>query len=94
MIGIAFVAGFFSIGAQICAVALSPTLYDTALRATGVGWAMAAGRTGAIVGPLIGGALLAGGLSPAALFLMVGAVSLLAAVTMGILSTIKPETAV
>ena len=94
MIGIAFVAGFFSIGAQICTVALSPTLYDTALRATGVGWAMAAGRTGAIVGPLIGGALLAGGLSPAALFLMVGAVSLLAAVTMGILSTIKPATAV
>lgn len=93
MVGIAFLAGFFSLGAQICAVALSPTLYTTALRATGVGWAMAAGRTGAIVGPLAGGALLAGGLSPATLFLMVGAVSLVAAVTMGILSTIKESLA-
>src|SRR6202012_3848242 len=58
MIGVAFLAGFFSIGAQIGTVAISPTIYATNLRGTGVGWAVAAGRSGAIVGPLLGGALL------------------------------------
>lgn len=76
---LAFLAGGFSIGAQMTAVALTPTFYHTGLRATGVGWSMAAGRIGAIVGPIVAGVLLGLGLSARALFLIAGCVSALAA---------------
>jgi MFS transporter, AAHS family, 4-hydroxybenzoate transporter len=89
MIGVAFLAGFFSIGAQIGTVAISPTIYATILRGTGVGWAVAAGRSGAIVGPLLGGALLGMRLSSTTLFVIVATVSLTAAVAMGNLSLIR-----
>lgn len=36
-------------------------LYPTEIRATGVGWAVGAGRAGAVVGPLLGGYLLQSG---------------------------------
>jgi AAHS family 4-hydroxybenzoate transporter-like MFS transporter len=90
LVCVAFLAGFLSIGAQMCTVALCPMFYKTSLRATGVGWSMAAGRIGAIVGPVIGGVLLAAGLSAWALFLIVGGVSLLASVAMLVLGAIKP----
>jgi AAHS family 4-hydroxybenzoate transporter-like MFS transporter len=32
--------------------------YPTSIRATGVGWALAVGRIGSIVGPVVGGILL------------------------------------
>ncbi|SMG26718.1 MFS transporter [Paraburkholderia susongensis] len=72
---VAFAAGFFSMGAQLCTVALSASFYETFLRATGIGCAMAAGRTGAIVGPVFGGMLLASGVGFATLFAMAGATS-------------------
>ncbi|HET6838627.1 MAG TPA: MFS transporter [Bradyrhizobium sp.] len=53
-----FVAGFCIVGGQIAANALAATFYPTAMRATGVGWALGIGRVGSIVGPLVGGALL------------------------------------
>jgi AAHS family 4-hydroxybenzoate transporter-like MFS transporter len=74
----AFVAGFLSIGAQMCMVALCATFYETALRATGVGWSLGVGRIGAIVGPAVGGMLIAAGMSMSILFLIAGAVSLAA----------------
>jgi AAHS family 4-hydroxybenzoate transporter-like MFS transporter len=85
LIGVAFLSGFFSIGAQMCTVALTSTYYSTALRATGVGWSMAAGRTGAISGPVIGGALIATGLNAPILFLIGGLVSFAAGGTVFIL---------
>jgi AAHS family 4-hydroxybenzoate transporter-like MFS transporter len=39
--------------------ALAVSLYPTEIRTTGVGWAAAMGRVGSIVGPAVGGALLA-----------------------------------
>jgi AAHS family 4-hydroxybenzoate transporter-like MFS transporter len=75
----AFFAGAFSIGAQICTVALCATFYETFLRATGVGWAMGIGRTGAIAGPVFGGMLLSAGVRPAILFAVAGATSFAAA---------------
>jgi len=53
-----FAAGFCIVGGQIAANALAAGYYPTSVRATGVGWALGIGRVGAIVGPLIGGALL------------------------------------
>jgi len=54
-----FGAGFFVVGGQIGANALTAAAYPTALRSTGVGWALGIGRIGSIVGPTIGGMLLA-----------------------------------
>jgi AAHS family 4-hydroxybenzoate transporter-like MFS transporter len=46
------------IGGQNASHALSSEFYPTAIRATGVGWALGIGRIGSILGPLIGGYLL------------------------------------
>jgi MFS transporter, AAHS family, 4-hydroxybenzoate transporter len=60
LIGIAiFVAGFCVAGGQIASNALTAAFYPTSVRATGVGWALGIGRVGSIIGPLVGGALLA-----------------------------------
>lgn len=56
-----FIAGSGIVGAQISMNALTATIYPTAIRSTGVGWALGIGRTGAIVGPVAGGNLLAMG---------------------------------
>jgi AAHS family 4-hydroxybenzoate transporter-like MFS transporter len=53
-----FFAGFFTFGAQNSANAIAATRYPTAMRSSGIGWALGIGRTGQIVGPLIGGLLL------------------------------------
>lgn len=44
--------------------ALAVTIYPAALRTTGIGWAAAMGRIGSIVGPGVGGAVLAFGWPP------------------------------
>lgn len=54
-------AGVFIIGAQLILFALAPLYYTASTRGTGVGAAVAAGRVGSIVGPIVAGALLAGG---------------------------------
>jgi MFS transporter, AAHS family, 3-hydroxyphenylpropionic acid transporter len=60
----AFAAGFFVIGGQLVLYAIAPTLYPPSVSGTGVGAAVAVGRIGSIIGPLVGGALLAGGFGP------------------------------
>jgi MFS transporter, AAHS family, 4-hydroxybenzoate transporter len=54
-----FGAGFCVVGAQIGANALTATFYPTFIRSTGVGWALGIGRIGSIIGPLLGGMMLA-----------------------------------
>jgi AAHS family 4-hydroxybenzoate transporter-like MFS transporter len=54
-----FFAGFFTFGAQNTANAIAATNYPVAMRSSGIGWALGIGRIGQIVGPLIGGSLLA-----------------------------------
>jgi AAHS family 4-hydroxybenzoate transporter-like MFS transporter len=77
----AFLAGFFAIGAQMCTVSLLAIYYDTRLRATGVGWAMGCGRVGGIIGPVIGGGLLAASIGMGAIFVVAGLVCVACAVT-------------
>ena len=55
--------GFGIQGGFVGLYALSARLYPAAFRTTGVGWAMGAGRFGAIIGPLLGGLLIGAGLS-------------------------------
>ncbi|TCU15631.1 AAHS family benzoate transporter-like MFS transporter [Rhizobium azibense] len=54
-----FVAGATSIGTQILLYASVAQLYNLSVRSTGLGWASGVGRIGAIVGPTLGGFLLA-----------------------------------
>lgn len=55
--GLIAIAGATTIGTQILAYACVAQFYPMAIRSTGLGWASGIGRTGAIVGPLLGGAL-------------------------------------
>ncbi|BCH57004.1 MFS transporter [Agrobacterium vitis] len=54
-----FVAGAATIGTQILLYASVAQLYHLSIRSTGLGWASGVGRIGAIVGPTLGGVLLA-----------------------------------
>jgi AAHS family 4-hydroxybenzoate transporter-like MFS transporter len=65
---IVFVAGWAIIGGQPGVNALSATFYPTYLRSTGLGWGLGVGRIGAIVGPYIGGRLIALQWGPEELF--------------------------
>jgi len=52
------VAGAATIGSQILLYTFVAQFYPTALRSTGMGWASGIGRIGAIIGPVLTGALL------------------------------------
>ena len=54
----AFGAGFCVVGGQTGANAYVSALYPTAVRATGIGWALGIGRFGSVTGPLLVTALL------------------------------------
>jgi AAHS family 4-hydroxybenzoate transporter-like MFS transporter len=54
--------------------------YPTRIRATGVGWAVGAGRVGGMLGPLLGGAALAGHWSALPAFLAAGLPMLMVAI--------------
>jgi AAHS family 4-hydroxybenzoate transporter-like MFS transporter len=74
-----FAAGFCIVGGQIAANALAAGFYPTAVRATGVGWALGIGRVGSIVGPLVGGALLTMKWSTGSVFMAAAVAALCAA---------------
>lgn len=59
--------------------AVGPPLYPTAVRTTGMGWAIGIGRAGAILAPLASGALLDSGWSPAQLYFFFAAPFVVAA---------------
>jgi len=81
-----FAAGFCVVGGQIAANALAAGFYPTSVRASGVGWALGIGRIGSIVGPLVGGVLLAEKWSTAAVFMTAAAAALVAALAALVLS--------
>jgi MFS transporter, AAHS family, 4-hydroxybenzoate transporter len=74
-----FCAGFCIVGGQIASNALAATFYPTSIRSTGVGWALGVGRVGSIIGPLVGGALLALHWATGSLFLAAAVPALCAA---------------
>jgi MFS transporter, AAHS family, 4-hydroxybenzoate transporter len=63
-------AGCCTLGAQFGNNAAAGLLYPTAIRSRGVGWALAIGRFGSVLGPLVGGALLGMQLTLQQLFLL------------------------
>lgn len=72
-------------GGQVALNAVSATLYPTAARATGVGWALGVGRFGAIVGPLAAGGLMAAGIDLGHLFWLAIIPTLICAVSVTLL---------
>jgi MFS transporter, AAHS family, 4-hydroxybenzoate transporter len=73
------VIGLLVIGGQQNAPAISVQLYPQRMRSAGVGWQFAAGRFGSILGPIIGGRLLAANISVQWLFMLIAIPSLLSA---------------
>jgi AAHS family benzoate transporter-like MFS transporter len=76
-----FIAGAGTTGTQILLYASVAEFYSLSVRSTGLGWASGMGRVGAIVGPMLGGLLLAAELPMALNFLafsIPGLVSVLA----------------
>lgn len=73
-----FVAGFGIVGGQICMNAFAAAIYPTAIRSTGIGWALGVGRLGSIVGPVMGGMLIAGGFTIDAVFVCASLITLAA----------------
>lgn len=63
-----FAAGFCVVGGQPAVNALAGHYYPTTLRSTGIGWSLGIGRIGSVLGPLVGGQLIALNWSNAALF--------------------------
>ncbi|MGO9359039.1 MAG: MFS transporter [Xanthobacteraceae bacterium] len=69
----AFGAGFCVVGGQIGANAYVGAIYPTAIRSTGVAWALGVGRFGSVLGPLLVTVLLGFGWSMPSVLLAAGA---------------------
>jgi predicted MFS family arabinose efflux permease len=76
----ALLLGIIANAAMAGLYAVGPPLYPTAVRTTGMGWAIGIGRFGAILAPLASGALLDRGWLPAQLYFSFSAPFLVAAV--------------
>src|SRR5258708_2478184 len=73
-----FLSGFFIIGVQLSLNAYITNYYPTAIRGTGIGWSQLFGRTGSLIGPMVGGMLVSQGMSPGELFQISSVAPLLA----------------
>lgn len=71
-------SGLFGMGCQFGINALASISYDTGARTTGLGWALAIGRIGAIIGPVVVGTAIGMALPVSQLFLL-GAIPMLIA---------------
>ncbi|MDZ7914880.1 MAG: aromatic acid/H+ symport family MFS transporter [Rhodococcus sp. (in: high G+C Gram-positive bacteria)] len=80
-------AGFGAFGAQILANSFIGTAYPADRRAIGLGFSLGVGRLGGILGPALGGILIAANLSQHSNFLIFAMPPLLAAVLLVILRT-------
>jgi AAHS family 4-hydroxybenzoate transporter-like MFS transporter len=86
-----FLAGFGVVGAQIGMNALAAGLYPTAIRSTGVGWALGVGRIGSIIGPVAGGILLGNGWNAQSIVLTAAVPALLAGLAVFALRRREPN---
>jgi AAHS family 4-hydroxybenzoate transporter-like MFS transporter len=87
-----FCAGFCIIGGLGASNALAATSYPTAIRSTGVGWALGIGRVGSIVGPLVGGIMLTRRISNESVFVAAAVPALCACLAAFALSRIAAAT--
>ena len=74
-----FWVGWFVVGGQGGINALAAMLYPTEMRATGLGWAVGAGRVGSVFGPALGGYMLAEHWTATSIYFLAAAPLLVAA---------------
>jgi AAHS family 4-hydroxybenzoate transporter-like MFS transporter len=85
-----FVAGWCVPGGQAGVNVFAGLYYPTYLRSTGIGWGLGLGRVGAIIGPVVGGALIALKWSPREVFLAAAIPAAISSITMlGLTGTTK-----
>lgn len=84
MAALGFGVGLFALGGQMVIYAIVPIYYPTLMRGTGVGWAVAIGRLGAFVGPVLVGEVLRSGLGAKAV--LVGAAPALSVAAIAVLA--------
>lgn len=87
-----FLSGFLVIGVQLSLQAVIAAYYPTAIRGTGIGWSQVVGRSGSLIGPIVGGYLVAAGFTPAQLFQISSAAPLLAALSLAIFMIFSKKT--
>jgi AAHS family 4-hydroxybenzoate transporter-like MFS transporter len=87
-----FILGIAVQGAQAGLNALAAMFYPTAIRATGVGWALGVGGVGSIVGPSVGGVLLSLEWTADQIF-MAGVAPALCATAAIVLASVLPQKA-
>jgi AAHS family 4-hydroxybenzoate transporter-like MFS transporter len=63
-----FLAGFFVGGTGTGLIAVAAGMYPTAIRSTGIGWAMGMGRVGQVFGPILTGLLVGLGYKAGGIF--------------------------
>ena len=97
-----FLGGAASIGSQMLLYSYVAQYYPLAVRSTGIGWSSAIGRMGAIVGPILIGALLGMSLPAYINFMVVGLPVLITAIAVALIvhedeteqiGDVKPEIA-
>ena len=89
---VVFIAGWCVIGGQPGLNAFAATYYPTYMRSTGIGWGLGIGRIGAILGPFVGGRLLALEWGPQQMFLAFAVPAAMSTIIMFALHvTMKPS---
>ena len=90
---LAFMIGFCVLGGFVGFYISAACLYHTEIRTTGVGWSIGAGRTGAIIGPYLGGVLINMGYSTSVNFIVFAIPLVLACIVIYLLRApqLEPE---
>ena len=85
------ISGACVVGALFVLYSVAPALYPAALRGAGAGAAVAVGRIGSIVGPLVAGELRAAGATPGEVFLSMAPVAVVAAASLLLLGRLAKD---
>ena len=86
-----FIAGALTIGGQQNTPAMAVQLYPQRMRAAGAGWQFSVGRFGSILGPIIGGHLVAASITPQMMFIVVAIPTLVAAGAYAVTGRMRPD---
>lgn len=86
-----FAVGAFLVGGQLTFPAIASYLFPANVRAAGVGWTLAIGRIGSIVGPVVGGMLLSLHLSFETLFILAAILAVGAALGLCLSNVLRPR---
>jgi AAHS family 4-hydroxybenzoate transporter-like MFS transporter len=86
-----FLAGFFVGGTGTGLIAVAAGMYPTAIRSTGIGWAMGMGRVGQFFGPFLAGLIVAAGYAVSGIFFASGIACLIGALFLVFLYFSRPQ---